>query len=333
MSLATKIVVGIDVSKDKLDIAISESPFLPSSKAKMLQIENKVSAIRSFLKNYDKSTSSFAFEPTGSYSDKLAYCLSKGGYTFSYVNPRQSHHYGKVLGILHETDKSAARLLGCMSSMLALPQGNYPTKDERHRQQLLGTLTALEKQERALLNQLHALEQYVEVHKIVKESLQEMIGVVKEQIIKLKKELQVLSKKSHSKTRTLLLSIQGIGDKTADWLLHVAGDFRKFDNVKQFLSFLGLAPTYKESGSSVYKKGGITKRGHSQLRACLFMGTRAARRYNHACQYLWKRLTEKGKCYHKKVVALMCKLAKQAFGVVKSEIPFDNDHYLKFEKK
>lgn len=62
------------------------------------------------------------------------------------------------------------------------------------------------------------------------------------------------------------------------------------------------------------------------------MRARSAIRFNLACKDLCTRLRRIGKSYKQAMVAVMNKLIKQIFGVVNSNTPFDNEHYLKFQK-
>ncbi len=124
---------------------------------------------------------------------------------------------------------------------------------------------------------------------------------------------------------------QGVGEKTANWLLTVTNGLTHFEDNKQLIKFIGLAPKSHHSGSSVRFRGGITKYGSAQTRACLYMGAISAIKHNHACKELYERLRAKGKPHYKAMVAVMAKLLKQIFAVVKSGIAFDNEYYLKYK--
>ncbi len=82
---------------------------------------------------------------------------------------------------------------------------------------------------------------------------------------------------------------------------------------------------------SVRYRGPITKRGNAELRACLYMAARSARRFNLACKDLYERLRARGKGYKQAMVAVMNKLIRQIFAVLKNDTVFDNNYYLKFK--
>ena len=123
---------------------------------------------------------------------------------------------------------------------------------------------------------------------------------------------------------TILLQIQPNSKRCAS-----TGGIQHFEHARQLSKFIGVVPYSHKSGSSVRKKGRITKRGNRDLRAALFMGARSATQYNAACKDLYLRLREAGKPYKQAMVAVMNKLIKQIFGVVNSGVSFDNQFYLK----
>jgi transposase len=95
--------------------------------------------------------------------------------------------------------------------------------------------------------------------------------------------------------------------------------------IGQVIKFCGLAPGRHQSGSSVQTNRGVSKQSTVKLRAVLYCGARSAIRYNKACKDLYERLRAKGKLYYKAMVAVMAKMLKQVFAVVKSGVPFDNE--------
>jgi len=64
---------------------------------------------------------------------------------------------------------------------------------------------------------------------------------------------------------TLLMSIPGVGPRTAEAVLAYTDDVRRFGNYKQYCSYFGLTPKLDESGLS-RRLGHISKRGPSVVR-------------------------------------------------------------------
>lgn len=320
-----KRIFGIDVSKDTLDgfDNVSLSYF---------KLNNSVKHISKWIKKLDPENDLIVFEFTGTYSDRLLHLLSEAGISISLVSPGQSHAYCLAQGIISKNDKQAAKSLALMGEHLDLPLFKKMNDAMYERKQLLGGINALKKQRQMLKNQLHALSfQRLFAPKVVT-ALKQTLNTVELQIEQLEKELNDLTDEEHSEQLSLIKSVVGIGDKTANYLLSATGGLQNFQRADQVAKFIGIVPSSHDSGTSVRVRGRITKRGHSSLRASLYMAARSAKRYNNACKELYLRLRAKGKTHKVAMVAIMHKLIRQVFGVVSSGVEFDNEFYLKFQK-
>lgn len=322
-----KLSIGIDVSKDTLDFC--EYDF--KTYLKESHLSNKTDSIDDFLGTYDKSTTLFVLEPTGTYSDKLIACLSAGKYKFSLVNPRQSHYYSLAKGILNKDDKQASRMLAEMGAKEDLPLYKLPSRAIRLRKSIIQAINGLDKEIQVFKNRIHALEQKDFSVAIIIESYESIIENLESKKAVLSSELKSIKDSDYDAKKKLAETVVGIGPATSSWLLTVTDGLENFENQKQLIKFIGLAPKSHESGSSVRIKGGINKMAKGKIRACLYMGALSAIKTNKACNDLYERL-RKRKPHYKVMVAIMCKLLKQFFGVIKSGKKFDNDYYLKYVK-
>lgn len=199
------------------------------------------------------------------------------------------------------------------------------------RKQILSSLSALKKQRQMLKNQLHALRFQAIVNTTVRQAFETTLQTVNEQIQLLEQELDSLSDEEHEQLMKKITSVVGIGPKTAQALLTSTGGLDHFEHDRQLAKFIGIVPASHDSGSSVRYRGPITKKGNSELRACLYMAARSARRFNLACKELYERLRSKGKCHRQAMVAVMNKLVRQVFAVIKYDRKFDNRYYLKYK--
>ena len=82
---------------------------------------------------------------------------------------------------------------------------------------------------------------------------------------------------AHPACRTLM-TIPGIGSKTATMLYASVGFAHEFKNGRQFAAWCGLVPKQHSSGEQV-RLGGISKRGNAYLRTLLVHGARSVMRY------------------------------------------------------
>ena len=129
----------------------------------------------------------------------------------------------------------------------------------------------------------------------------------------------------HQKELSLLTSIPSIGSKTALALIVFTDGFQRFDSAKELCSYAGITPIIRESGSSIKGKPRISKIGNTKLRNLLFMCSFNAYKYNKACKALYERLVAKGKSKKLALIAVCNKLLKQAFAIVKSGLPYDEN--------
>ena len=325
MSYST--IIGIDVSKDQLDLIQ-----LRNDEEAYRQIANSDGSILSWIGSLDKANTLCVVEPTGSYSAKLIYHLCNQAVALVVVNPRQSSYFTKALGVINQDDKKAARALAIMGRSIDLPLYQMPDAMMRQRKQILSFLNALKKQRRMLQNQLHALNRQPIVSNKVQQALDQTLNTVEQQIQSLEQELDSLTDEEHQQLLELICSVVGVGPKTARALILATGGLDGFTHPRQLSRFVGIVPATHRSGSSVRISGRITKHGPADLRATLYMAARSAKRFNLACKELYERLRAAGKCHKQAMVAVMNKLLRQIFAVVKKNISFDNDYHLKFKK-
>lgn len=322
---AYKSVIGIDVSKSTLDIAE-----LGTCRSELYQIGNDDVAILSWLGQFDLSDTLFVLEATGAYSKRLTYHLGARGAQVSVVNPLRSAAYTNALGITTKNDRQAARTLALMGSRFELPLYQQPSDTMHERKQLLLSLHALKKQQQMLKNQLHALEHQIIFSPLAVETLRQTLQTVETSIRQLEEQLNQLEDDEYEHQFELITSVVGIGPVCAQALLTATGGLQNFERAEQLLKFVGIAPASHQSGSSIKTPGRITRKGNNALRAALYMAARSAKRFNLSCQALYQRLRARGKAHKQAMVAIMAKLLRQIFGVVKSGHPFDNRFFLQF---
>ena len=115
---------------------------------------------------------------------------------------------------------------------------------------------------------------------------------------------------------TLLTSIKGISNTIASALITATGGFTYFSSAKQISRFLGLCPTYQQSGTSVNVKGHINRNGDPYLRSQLYIAAVSSIVCNSACRDTYMRLRERGKSGKAAIIAVANKLIRQAYAVV-----------------
>lgn len=311
--------IGADVSKLTLDYYNLELDTYET-------IKNTSCDIRMYLSKYEPEAYSLVVEPTGTYHIRLCEIATDLGFEVLMANPVQSSYYMKVLQMNDKTDENAAKSLSLLGSSVELPR--YKA-GQLNKKQLRMVYNALKKQEQSLKNQLESLMPYLKPCRIAIESLKRVLHNVQIEIKLLEDQLHELSDDGEKQFYKLATSVVGIGKKSAHGLLQYTNGFQDFDNSSQLVKYIGIVPSKHYSGTSIRKKGRISKNGPSTLRACLYNAAKSAKRYNHACKALYERLRINGKPHKVAMVAIIRKLLRQVFAVVKNETSFDNELFEK----
>jgi transposase len=119
--------------------------------------------------------------------------------------------------------------------------------------------------------------------------------------------------------------VKGIGKKTALCLLFFTHGLESFGSPKALAKYIGIAPNLYQSGA-FQKKGRICRKGNALLRSLLYNCAKSAKRFNTACKEIYQKLRAKGKPHKVAMVAVMHKLIRQFFAVVKNNT-FYQDAY------
>ena len=348
------VAVGIDVAKEKLDVATFNG-----RKFVTKIYSNTKEGIERFLRDVEekyidisKDSIHFVMEATGSYNTKVLYAISDRGYPVYVLNPIVSRRYSEEQMKRTVTDKEMSKLLAIyayssISSFKAgIPSESYNTlmsfrfdpskKDNLELKVLIKTLEGLMRTKTRVLNEIEALNQYPEGYaEEVIESLNRLLEELEKEIKNIQDKIdKIVNREENKDLYGRLTSIPGVGKRTASAIIAYFGEFSTFDNFKTVASYIGLTPSIKESGKSVKKKGySISKIGNPYLRQILFMASLSAAKHNPQCNILYKRLLEKGKDRKLIQVAVAHKLLRQIFAIAKYERVYDPHYGVEVKEK
>ena len=147
-------------------------------------------------------------------------------------------------------------------------------------------------------------------------TVDETIKFLEKKRDRLQSELTDLVEVEFSRQLALLTTIKGIGITLATALIITTGGFTYFQNAKQVSRYLGICPTYEQSGTSVNIKGHINRNGDAYTRGLLYIAAWPASRFNAQCKETYTRLRQNGKSGKLAMIAVANKLVRQAFAVV-----------------
>jgi transposase len=307
-----QIYTGIDVAKDSF-VAVTKL----EGKVTTTLHDNDKKGIGSFLRSLS-SQSWCIMEATGVYSLQLAIALYEKGIKVSVVNPLQIKRFAQTKLKRTKTDKVDAALIAEYGERMQPKLYEPPAPFMRKLQQQRMSLKLLVRSKRSFMNQLHALAQLEEADKAAVKACKAVLASIEKQIAELERRMQQTAEEHCRELFNLLQTIPGISRKTAIELIVVSGGFRNFTSARQFSAFIGISPCINESGTSIRGYRGISRFGDKNIRAMLYMCAMAAKVYNKACRELYERMLAAGKAKKVALVAVMNKLLKQVFGMVRS---------------
>ncbi|NJO01475.1 MAG: IS110 family transposase [Bacteroidia bacterium] len=313
-----KTYVGIDVSYKEFWVA-----FCPDDKKTSLvkSFENNSTgfeALLLWLQTYPNHSFHFVIEATGAYHSRLAVHLWQADQVVSVVNPLTMKRYAQMCLWRSKTDSQDAQLICQYGELHQPPAWQPPSEDSVKIKQVYTLYELLIKQKNQLTNHQHAQSQRAHIDEQVQTVVQQEIEHLEDRIKEMAAYLDQLAQQQAPELYKNLLTIAGIGPKTACLLIAVTAKFENFEQAKALIAYAGLAPRQYQSGTSVKGKAHICKMGMGQLRKLLYMCALTAIKSNKACQQLYQRLRQRGKLHRVALIAVAAKLLRQAFGVAKS---------------
>lgn len=319
----SKSYLGIDVSKNKIDVAILTDKKV--STAIFPNTNEGFVSLQELLEQFGIAQVFACLEATGKYSVGIATFLYQQGHQVSVVNPYRIHRYRESRLVRSKTDKIDAVIIAlfCKEQEPIPWQPPEPIFVElkevsRH----IDNLMEARQRERNRLKSGN-------LKSFVKESITRLVDQLDSEITQAKKKLdQIVSQDPALKQEhDLLISIMGIGKLTANRLLAEVQGFSRFISEDHLASYAGLTPKIFSSGSSVHKKARISKAGNTHIRKALYMPALVAKRTNPTLSAFSKRLLANGKPNKLILAAIMRKLLVLAYVIVKSGVPFDPNYH------
>lgn len=300
-----KFVVGIDVAKDKLDMAVrplntfDTVPYNGDGIGKIVNVLNKL------------VPDMIVVEATGGLERKLSIALAEASLPVVVVNPRQVRDFAKATGRLAKTDRIDADIIAHFGE--AIRPEIRPLKDI-HQRELADMLT----RRRQLVDMSKAEQQRLScVSDIVKKDIQTHIKWLNERIDDIERDISNLIKKTASFKRQdkIVTSVPGVGPVMSASLTAFLPELGTIDR-KQIAALVGLAPFNRDSGRFTGKR--IVWGGRANIRSVLYMSTLTAIRCNPVIKSFYNRLVEAGKVKKVAITACMRKLLTILNAMVKN---------------
>lgn len=323
--MKNKLFVGIDVSKDVLDLFILKTEFhfivdnCPKGFSKLLEV--CCTKLRC-----GKDDLFFCFEHTGRYSRPLSIFLDQAGITFSQV---PALDIKKSKGISRgKSDKADARDIANYARMKrdSLIPTKLHTAEVGVLRQLLALREKLMKHRTAYKNSIKDLKDcfFEGETDFIRQTQVEMIEQLDARIKSVEKKIDatINSMPDWKRNMKLVRSVSGIGPVISWYIMIYTENFTRFTDHKKFACYAGIAPFEYSSGSSVKGKSRVHPCANKQLKSLLNMAAMGAiGRKGEYRQYYLKR-SEMGKNNMSTLNIVRNKLVSRMFAVVKRQSPY-----------
>jgi len=197
-------VVGVDVSKDFLDLFFTQN-------GQQQKIPYQDDSLKLLAREIIKLKATVVMEATGGYEKKLVQFLQHQGIACAVVNPKLIRDFAKACGKLEKSDAIDARIIALFGQVI---QPRTLGKIDQNREKLK-SLTTRREQVQSMINQETNRRQQIEDRQI-RALIQRAIQLYEKQLKKLDNEmLKVIEADQTMKQKSkILLSAKGVGPTT-----------------------------------------------------------------------------------------------------------------------
>ena len=278
-------------------------------------------ALLGWLRNRKVTHVHVCMEATGAYYEPLAFFLLEAGHLVSVVNPSRIKAFGQSELSRTKTDKVDAALIARFAAMQIPEAWQPPPPEIRTLQALLRRLDTLDEMRLQEENRLEA--PLLSGH--VRASILEVVTALQQQVQAIEAEIKQLfhDHPDLQQKQQLLISVPGIGAKTAARILAELPDVEHFRNSRAVAAYAGLCPAERQSGL-MRGRTRLSKVGNARLRRYMYMPAVVAMRHNQGFIAFAQRMLDRGKAKMVILGAIMRKLLTLAYAILRSGKPYNS---------
>lgn len=304
------IVVGIDVSKDKLDIAIRPGGEVFGASRDAAGLDTVIARLAPL------APATVAVEATGGFETVVAAGLAAAGLPVVVVNPAQVRAFAQALGKRAKTDPIDAMVIAHFAE--AAKPDIRPLTDEAT--QILSDLVARRRQ---IIQMIVAERQRQQrfAGKRLQKSIARLLKALEKELSAVDEDIDDAMRGSPvwREKEDLLASVPGVGPVIARTLIAELPELGTLGG-KEIAALAGLAPWTRQSGK--WKGKSFIGGGRACVRAALFMGALVAARYNPVLRAFKERLIKAGKPKLVAIIAVARKLLTILNAVLRDKRPW-----------
>jgi transposase len=305
-----KIIVGIDVSKDRLDVAVRPS-------GEVFAIErNPIGLEQLALRLGALSPNLVALEATGGFETVVAAALAAARLPVVVVNPAQIRAFAKAVGQRAKTDPIDAGIIAHFAE--ATRPEPRPLPDEA--MQLLADLVGRRRQILEMMVAERQREKRVTVPHLRK-SIVRLLKALERELTSVDTDINdaVRGSPAWREKEDLLASVPGVGPTIARTLIAELPELGQLSR-RQVAALAGLAPFTRQSGQ--WRGRSFISGGRTTVRTALFMGAMVAKRHNPVLKVFFDRLVAAGKPKMVALIAVARKLLTMLNAILRDRRPW-----------
>jgi transposase len=306
------ITVGIDVSKDRLDVAVR-----PSGEA--FVVERNAAGLELLVARLKELAPHLvALEATGGFETVATAALAAAKLPVVVVNPAQIRSFAKAIGQRAKTDPIDAAVIAHFAE--ATKPEVRPLPDEATR--LLADLVARRRQIIEMIGAERQREKRMSVPRLRK-SVVRVVKTLEKELVEIDAEIDdaVRGSPVWREKEDLLVSVPCIGRVIARTLIGELPELGQLDR-KEIAALAGLAPFSRQSGQ--WRGKSFIGGGRTVVRTVLFMGALVAKRHNPVLKAFFDRLIAAGKPKMVALIAVARKLLTILNAIIRDNRPWQN---------
>jgi transposase len=305
-----EVFVGIDVSKDKLDVCV-----LPSGDVFFVARNGEgLEALASRLSGLAPTI--VAVEATGGFESTVAAQIAGAGLPLVVVNPAQVRAFAQALGRRAKTDPIDAAVIARFAEAVRPEVRALPGEAER----LLADLVARRRQIVQMISAEKQREKR-QAHPRLKRSIARLVAALQKELTELDRQIddEIRGSPAWRAREDLLRSAPGVGPVVSRTLVAELPELGRLDR-RQIAALAGLAPWTRQSGR--WKGKSFIGGGRASVRTALFMAALVASRHNPLLKAFHQRLISAGKPKLVAIVATARKLLTILNAMVRTNTPW-----------
>jgi transposase len=304
-------IVGIDVSKDRLDVHVRPS-------GEVLVFSRDGGGVEALIERLTTlSPQLVAVEATGGFETIVAASLAAAGQPVVVVNPAQVRAFSKALGQRAKTDPIDAGVIAHFAEATKPPVRALPDADTL----MLADLVARRRQIIAMI--VAEKQREKRASRRMKSSIARLLKALKAELSEIDRDLDTTVRGSPAwrEKEDLLASVPGVGPTTARTLIAELPELGSLGR-RQIAALVGLAPFTRQSGR--WRGKSFIGGGRATVRTTLFMAAIVAARWNPVLKPFHQRLIQAGKPKMVAIIAVARKLLTILNAILRNRSPWQS---------